>query len=408
MGEVIGLRCVSCGRTYSPEEVLYTCPACGDRYGTLEVIYDFDMFKGFGSDPSMWRYLSLLPVKRRSVPLRVGWTPLYRAPYIAKAHGIKELYIKDDTVNPTSSYKDRASAIAIGVAREKGFRVISCASTGNAASSLAGLSASVGLKSIIFVPKDTPKPKLAQIFAYGAEVYRVDGSYDDAFDLCRKVSEIKGWYNRSTAINPYLLEGKKTGAFEIAEALSWRSPDRIFVPVGDGTIISAICKGFKELKEVGLVKEVPQIIGVQAKGAEFVKLSFERGEIVDGEAKTFADSICVGKPRDVVKAMKYLKELNGLMISVSDDEILSAIFELSTLTGIFAEPAAAASFAGFLKMSNEDAFSSDEEIVVLITGSGLKDVDAVFKASVDAPLVSRDPDKFLERYVEVVDFENSL
>jgi threonine synthase len=370
--KVAALRCITCGSVYGPEELDYTCPRCGPRRGTLEVLYDYGKIRrGFTREAlkksrnyTMWRYLPLLPVEeeRYIQPLRVGWTPLYRFDGLAREYGVRELYIKDDGLNPTASYKDRASAIVVIKAQEKGKKVITCASTGNAASSLAGFAASTPLTTIIFVPKAAPEAKLTQLLIYGAKVLAVEGSYDQAYDLCLEAAERYGWYNRSAAINPYLVEGKKTGALEVAEQLGWEIPDLVFVPVGDGSVISGIYKGFHDLLELGFIEAIPKIVGVQAQGADPIKRAFERyngDEVVieDQAADTIADSIAVGKPRDIVKAVKYIHAAKGSFISVSDQQILEAIAELARRAGIFAEPAAAAAYAGFRLLAEQGRLS---------------------------------------------------
>ena len=389
--KVVALRCITCGSSYGPEELDYTCPRCGPRRGTLEVLYDYSKVKrGFTRESlsrsqnyTIWRYLPILPVEdeRFIQPLRVGWTPLYRFETLAKEYGVQELYIKDDGLNPTASYKDRASAIAVIKAQEKGKKIITCASTGNAASSLAGFAANTDLTTIIFVPKSAPQAKIAQLLIYGAKVLAVEGSYDQAYDLCLEATERYGWYNRSAAINPYLVEGKKTGALEIAEQLDWEVPDLVLVPVGDGSVISGIYKGFHDLLELGFIEAIPRIIGVQAQGADPIRRAFARYsgnevKIEDQEAKTLADSIAVGKPRDIVKAVKYVSQAKGSFITVSDQEILDAISELARRTGIFAEPAAAAAYAGFLSLAGRGSLGRDKRVVVMITGNGLKDIAA--------------------------------
>ena len=234
MGHIAALRCITCHATYDPEAVDYTCPTCGPRRGTLEVLYDYERlaeslspasFRESGRE-SMWRYLPLLPVEAPEFiqPLRVGWTPLYAFPHLAAELRLKALYVKDDGQNPTGSYKDRASSVVVIKAQEKHRRVVTCASTGNAASSLAGFAAATDLETVIFVPKRAPEAKIAQLLVYGAKVFLVNGSYDDAYDLAGEAAEAFGWYNRSAAMNPYLVEGKKTGALEIAEQLDWSVP----------------------------------------------------------------------------------------------------------------------------------------------------------------------------------------
>jgi len=417
------LKCISCRREYGPDELDYTCPKCGRRYGTLEAIYNYTAIKRVFSreslqkdkNYSLWRYLPILPVEKPHLiqPLQVGWTPLYRFEALAKEYGCKALYLKDDGHNPTASYKDRASCIAVIKAQEKKANIITCASTGNAASSLAGFAASTELSTVIFVPKTAPEAKVAQLLIYGAHVFAVEGSYDQAFDLCCLVAEKYGWYNRNSAINPYLVEGKKTGALEIAEQLAWQVPHKVFVPVGDGSIISGIYKGFYDLVQLGFIEAIPQIIGVQAEGANAIERAFQKSSaeevlLADIErTETVADSISVGRPRDVVKAVKYVRRCKGSFISVSDREILSAIAELARKTGVFAEPAAAAAWAGFVKLASLGRLR-DERIVILITGNGLKDIAAARKATGKPHLIIIKPDLHeAEKAIKMVD-ENLL
>ncbi len=412
MGTVVGLRCVSCGRTYAPQELEYTCPTCGPRRGTLEVLYDLEVLKRtvtrafFRGEPerTMWRYLPLLPVADRRFiqPLCVGWTPLYSFPELAAEQRLGALYIKDDGQNPTASYKDRASSIVVIKAQEREKAVVTCASTGNAASSLSGFAASTRLETVIFVPRTAPEAKVAQLLIYGAKVFLVNGSYDVAYDLAAQAAEAFGWYNRSAAVNPYLVEGKKTGALELAEQLAWEVPDVVLVGVGDGSVISGICKGFDELQRLELVEHSPRVIGVQAEGSAPIARAFERytgGEVVieDVEASTVADSICVGKPRDIVKAVTYVARNGGRFITVSDEEIIRAIAVMARRTGVFAEPAGAAPFAGLLKLAVGGGLS-DERAAVMVTGNGLKDVAAARRA-VGAPIEIEPDLKAVEKHL---------
>lgn len=371
--------------------------------GTLEVLYDYDRVAKeltrdaltSNRDFSHWRYLPVLPIENERFiqPLAVGWTPTYENSTMAEKLGLKNLWVKDDGRNPSASYKDRASSVAVVKALEKSALIITAASTGNAASSLAAFTALAGLKTIIFVPHDAPKAKLTQLLLFGAKVLRVNGTYDDAFDLCCVAAEKWGWYNRSTAINPYLGEGKKTGAFEICEQLNWQVPDYVFVAVGDGCIYQSLWKGFKEFHQIGLIDRTPKIIGVQAEGAAPLVQAFIAGkEITEPvETNTFADSIAVGVPRDQVKALKAVRESGGKFIAVSDAEIKNAISELAGNAGVLAEPAGATGMAGLTKMANNSEIKSYETAVVLVTGNGLKDIDGVMKASTSqAVLVKND------------------
>ena len=400
MGRVTTLRCITCGSDYDPDRIDYTCPACGPRRGTLEVLYDYaslqhkltrSSFARSGRE-SMWRYLPLLPIEgeRYIQPLRVGWTPVYRFPELASELGLSELTVKDDGQNPTASYKDRASSVVVIKAQEKGRSVVTCASTGNAASSLAGFAAATELETIIFVPERAPDAKVAQLLVYGARVFLVKGSYDVAYDLAAEAADAFGWYNRSAAVNPYLVEGKKTGALELAEQSDWDPPDAVFVSVGDGSVISGICKGFAELRRIGLIEQAPQVIGVQADGAASIARAFAGydGSMVridDVEASTVADSICVGAPRDVVKAVTYVHRNGGRFVTVSDDAILKSIAFLAQRTGVFAEPAAAAAFAGLRRLAEAGELAG-KSAAVMITGNGLKDI-ASAKRAINEPIV---------------------
>nr|HPJ73185.1 pyridoxal-phosphate dependent enzyme [bacterium] len=270
MSFAIGLTCISCGRTQKIEGMQYVCPDCG---GNLDVEYDYEAVArrltreslARDDDRSVWRYWDLLPLRDRShvMPIQIGWTPLYPVRRLGRKLGMEKLYLKDDGRNPSASFKDRASSVAVGKALELGFSVIAGASTGNAASSTACLCASLGISPTIFVPKAAPKAKIAQLLVFGARVFAVDGSYD-AFDLCTEVCREYGWYNRNTGYNPYTREGKKTVSYEICEQLGWNPPDAVLVPVGDGNIISGVWKGFKDLLAVGLIDRLPRIIAVQS------------------------------------------------------------------------------------------------------------------------------------------------
>jgi len=392
MDHVEGLRCVLCGREYATDETLYTCPNCGVK-GILDVVYDYDLVgkrlskKTLADNPdrSIWRYIDLLPIANRELipPLQVGWTPLYHAQRLGQSLGLKELYIKDDGRNPTASFKDRASAVAVVKARELGFQIITCASTGNAASSLAGLAASVGLPTVIFVPQRAPAAKVAQLLIFGAQVLSVKGTYDEAFDLCLDVSAEYGWYSRNTAINPYMSEGKKTASLEICEQLDWQVPDKMFVAVGDGCIIGGLWKGLRDLHALGFIERFPQLIGVQAEGSAPLVRAWQEDteEIIPIIPETIADSISVGIPRDGIKALRAVRESNGMYVAVSDGEILEAMRVLGREAAVFAEPAGATGFAGLLKLLYEGHIDSDERVVVLVTGNGLKDAETAIKAA---------------------------
>jgi len=392
MDHVQGLKCMICGAEYRTDEVMYVCPRHGDE-GILDVIYDYGLIgqrltrKKLAADPtdSIWRYKPLLPVQADSPvpPLQVGWTPLYRARRLAEQLGLHYLWIKDDGRNPTASFKDRASAIAVVKALELGRDIITAASTGNAASSLAGLSASLGIRNVIFVPETAPQAKIAQLLIFGATVIAVRGTYDQAFELCLAAAREYGWYCRNTAYNPYLSEGKKTAALEICEQLGWDAPDRIFVSVGDGCIIGGLWKGLKDLLALGFIEKMPRLMGVQAEGSAVLYTAWQKGseEIEPIVPHTLADSIAVGIPRDRLKALRAVRETGGEYLTVSDDEILEAMRLLARRAAVFGEPAGVTGLAGLQKMVRQGRIRPEERIVVLVTGNGLKDVDSAIKAS---------------------------
>jgi len=410
MDNVKGLQGILCAGEYSVEGTLYTCPKCGVE-GILDVIYDYDLISqrltkdklANSPERSMWRYVDLLPIADRGlIPiLQVGWTPLYHAKRLGQQLGVENLYIKDEGRNPTASFKDRASAVGVVKAQELGFETITCASTGNAASSMAGLCASANLKSIIFVPEAAPRAIIAQLLIFGAEVIMVKGSYDQAFDLCLEASAEYGWYSRNTAYNPCLSEGKKTGSFEICEQLGWNPPDRIFVGVGDGCIIGGLWKGLRDLKALGFIQRLPQLVGVQAEGCAPLVKAWREGteEIEPVLPDTIAKSLSAGVPRDRVKALRAVRESKGLFVAVSDEEILEAMRVLGQGVAVFAQPAGAAGLAGLIKLLREGKVDANECIVVLVTGSGLKNVEGAMMATGKPSLIKPTMDD-LRRLVE--------
>jgi threonine synthase len=389
---VLGLKCVLCGAEYGIDEVEYVCPKHGNE-GILDVVYDYASIRKRMSrttllhnhDYSIRRYADLLPVANPGLipPLQIGWTPLYYAERLGRQLGLTSLYIKDDGRNPTASFKDRASAIGIVKARERGRTIMTAASTGNAASSLSGLAASVGITTYIFVPERAPQAKVAQLLVFGSNVVMVRGTYDQAFDLCLEASAAYGWYSRNTAYNPYLSEGKKTASLEICEQLAWRAPDKIFVSVGDGCIIGGLWKGLRDLHELGLIDRLPQLIGVQAEGSAVLVKAWQEGTetITPIVPDTIADSISVGIPRDAIKALRAVRQSGGQFVAVSDEEILDAMRVLARGAGVFGEPAGVTGFAGLRKLLQQGKVSRDERIVVLVTGNGLKDVQSAIQAA---------------------------
>lgn len=390
MKKIKHLRCSKCGKNFS-EEVLYHCDKCGTE-GTLEVVYDLDFIKPKltkeylknNNRKDLWRYMPILPLKEEKgiTPLQVGWTPLYKAERLEKFLNLENIYIKDDGRNPTASFKDRATAVGIAKAIELDKKIICAASTGNAASSLSGFAACMGIENYIFVPAGAPEAKITQLLIYGSKVILVDGDYDKAFDFCLKAAEEFGWYNRSCAINPYLVEGKKTAAFEICEQLDFKVPNKLIMSVGDGCSIAGVWKGFKEFYELGLIDSLPQMVSVQAEGANPVNRIFRKnGREFDYKTpSTIADSISVGIPRNGYKVLNALNESRGLAVDVSDEEILSAMKTLARYTGVFGEPAGVTGFAGLLKLVKEGSINKDESVALIVSGNGLKDVKSAMKA----------------------------
>jgi len=404
---ITGLQCHQCNWLVPADPFHYTCSKCGKN---LDFIYDYDLIKRAWSKhdleqnpaQSIWRYLPLLPVTRapKNTSLKVGGTPLVNLPEIAADHSVASFQIKDDTRNPSGSLKDRATELSIQHAHEQGKETIVAASTGNAGSSLAALTAFHGVKSIIFAPASAPPAKLTQIRQHLAKLVPVDGNYDAAFDLAFSWSQKNDHYSRNTGINPILAEGKKTVALEIAEQRNWLAPDHIFIPVGDGCIISGVFKGFFDLLALGWIDYLPRLHAVQAKGSSAIVDSLTRGgEITPVVADTVADSISVDAPRDGDKARRAILESGGMGFKIGDDQILSAQQKLSATSGIFAEPAAATAYAGFLQASSQGIFKPDDHVVVLITGTGLKDIPSAQKNMAKIEPVSADIHA-VEQYLE--------
>jgi threonine synthase len=400
MTHFIGYRCSSCSAEYLPDQATYTCPKDG---GNLDVVLNYENIQQHWldnlvdeRDGSLWRYLPLLPVADpggRLTPLRAaGWTPVFSPSLLAQELGLKRLWIKDESRNPTASFKDRASAVVVARAREIGAEVIVTASTGNAGAALAGMAAAVGQQAVIFAPQSAPPAKIAQLLIYGAEVILVDDNYDAAFDLSIRASEEFGWYCRNTGYNPFTAEGKKTAAFEIWEFckdIAYNvSALNIFVSVGDGNIISGIHKGFKDLYVLGLIEQVPRIFGIQSDGSAAIANAYKAGneEILPVVATTRADSISVDLPRDGLRALRAATLTGGAYITVSDEDIIKAIAELGKV-GIFAEPAGATSYAGLVEALKTGIINPDDPVFVLNTGSGLKDVKAAMEAAGQAPVI---------------------
>lgn len=383
MSYIKGYHCTICGAEFKEGEVGLTCPHCGEK-GILDVIYDYDELKKVltkeyfsnNRNYSMWRYAPIMGIKEDYIDemLKVGWTPLYHARNLEKELGVAKLYVKDDGLNPSGSSKDRASGVAVLKAIEAGAKVIACSSTGNAASSCACQAAHMGLKAVIFVPKRAPIGKATQICLYGATLVKVDGDYKAAFKLSKAAIDKYGWYNRNAAINPFMVEGKKTVSMEIAEQLNWDPTDWVAVSVGDGCTVGGVYKGFMEFHKLGLIKRIPKILGVQSTGCCPFVISSETGEpLKEAEENTLADSIAVGIPRNPIKALNAIKFSNGAWVSVPDSDIIKAMGLLGRTEGIFGEPAGVAAIAGIKKAVELGIIKPNETVTTIVTGNGLKD-----------------------------------
>ena len=400
-------RCIRCGKEYEATPNVTTCD-CG---GILDIIYDYDYIRANFTketlknrqDPTMWRYRELLPVEEstEAPPLRVGGSPLYEEPRLATQLGLKKLWVKDDGLNPTASLKDRASAMAVAKAREAGAEVIACSSTGNAASSLAGNAAAAGLKTYIFVPSRAPKGKVAQLMTFGATVISVQGTYEETFELSKAAIDRWGWYNRNAAINPYLSEGKKTVALEIMEQLNWQVPDYIAISVGDGCTIAGLWKGLKDLYAIGFIDRLPRLISAQAAGCCPLNRAIAENKPWEPmEENTLADSIAVGVPRNAEKALMAIRESNGLVVNVTDEEIMAAQKLLGRTCGVFGEPAGVTGTAGVKKLCEQGVIGSDDTVVSVVTGNGLKDVANAIAACGEPISIPSDMDLLLKAFAD--------
>ena len=351
----------------------------------------------------MWRYRELLPVEETTpdTPLRVGWSPLYEEDRLAKLLGLKKLWVKDDGQNPTASLKDRASAMAVAKAKEAGAEIIACSSTGNAASSLAGNAAAAGLKTFIFVPSRAPKGKVAQLMTFGANVISVQGNYEETFELSKKAIDKWGWYNRNAAINPYISEGKKTVSLEIAEQLGWKMPDYLAISVGDGCTIAGVWKGLKDLYAIGFIDKLPRLISAQAEGCHPINRAIAENKPWEPmEENTLADSIAVGVPRNADKALMAIRESNGIVVNVTDEEIMAAQKLLGTTCGVFGEPAGVTGTAGVKKLCEQGVLGANDTVVSVVTGNGLKDVANAIKFCGEPMSLPNDLDLLVEEFAK--------
>lgn len=402
------LECLHCGRTYKAEPTRYTCPEC-DIFGILNVVYDYEAIgRAFSpvdidasNDPTLWRFLPLLPVDPdvpRS-PLRHGGTPLLQAPRLAADLGVGTVWLKEEGNNPTGSLKDRASAVAVVKMQEAGSDVVVCSSTGNAAASLAGAAASLGKQAIILVPSYAAQGKVAQLLIFGAQVLSVQGSYQQAYQLNEEAVAKYGWYNRNCAVNPYLLEGKKTCGLEIAQQLGWKAPDWVVVSVGDGCTIGGIYKGFTDLYKLGWIDRIPKMLAVQAEGSPGIyKYHTSGGKLEAVKENTIADGISIGLPRNAKRASQAVTESGGEFVLVSDQEIRDAMCYVGQKAGVFGEPASGAAAAGLRKAAASGLIGKDERVVLVMTGNGTKDV----KNAIDAAGSPTAVEPTLESVIDVL------
>ncbi|MHB1488382.1 MAG: threonine synthase [Acidimicrobiales bacterium] len=409
---VIGLRCRECGRNY-PAQALHVCDFC---FGPLEVSYDYEAMAGrvtresIASGPlTIWRYAQLLPVGGPdAVDLGAGFTPLVRADRLAAELGLGELWLKNDTLNPTGSFKDRVTSVALTKARQLGFKVAACASTGNLANSVAAHAARAGMESYVFIPADLEAAKITTTAVYGGHLIAVEGNYDDVNRLCAELaSEEPTWAFVNVNVRTYYAEGSKTLAFEVAEQLGWKAPDHVVVPVASGSQLVKIHKGFSELDKLGLLDgDVSvRVSGAQAQGCSPVATAFAEGVdmIRPVRPKTIAKSLAIGNPADGWYALEVVRNTGGGMAAVTDDEVIEGIRLLARTEGIFAETAGGVTVATLAKLAASGVVRSDECVVAFITGHGLKTVEAV--APVVGPTATIAPN--LESFAQAMEIEGS-
>jgi len=383
---VEGLRCRECARAY-PEEALHVCEYC---FGPLEVSYDYDAIAATvtreriaaGPD-TMWRYADLLPAPAEApVDLGAGFTPLVRADRLGAELGLGELWLKNDTLNPTGSFKDRVVSVALTKARQLGFKVAACASTGNLANSVAAHAARAGMESYVFIPRDLEQAKIVTTAIYGGNLVAVEGTYDDVNRLCAELaSEHPSWAFVNVNVRAYYAEGSKTLAFEVAEQLGWQVPDHVVVPIASGSQLTKIHKGFRELHRVGLLPEEPhvRVSGAQAEGCSPVAAAFAAGSdhVRPVKPATIAKSLAIGNPADGWYALDAVRSSGGAIASVTDEELVEGIRLLGRTEGIFAETAGGVTIATLAKLAAAGVVRSDERVVAYVTGLGLKTIDAV-------------------------------
>jgi threonine synthase len=380
-------QCTDCGRRYRRDAVRYLCPLCSRDYrpgmpllGVLSAQFDYDAIRAkFSKDKPDWNVFSAVE-KKWFPPMPVGNTPFFRSVALGEELGFSDVWIKNDGLNPSGSLKDRASFLMVAEANRLQEEVLVAASTGNAASALAAVCAAAGKRAVIFVPHNAPRAKLAQMLLYGATVVPLQGTYDDAFRLSLEYSAKRGGLNRNTAYHPLTIEGKKTVGLEIWQQNRWRVPDVILVPTGDGVILAGVHKAFYDLKAAGLISRLPRLVCVQAESSDAIHRYVESGVYEDAaRPDTVADSISVSIPANAHWARRVIVESGGFSITVSDREILDGQRVLAARTGVFAEPSCAAGVAALRKLRGSNRLDRGAQIVLLITGHGLKDVDAALR-----------------------------
>ncbi len=379
------MECIQCGTRYSKADIVYTCRKCG---GLLDIKYDYSQLdvdrivkaKGQG----VWKYRALLPFAEETTPVTIqeGNTPLYRCDRLAKAIGVKDLWVKHEGLNPSGSFKDRGMTVGVTKAVELQVRGVACASTGNTSASLAIFAAQAGIPCYVLLPKGkVALGKVAQAMMHGAQVFSLLGNFDDALRVVRVLCEEESLYLLNS-VNPYRLEGQKTIAFEVAEKLRWEVPDRLILPVGNAGNISAIFKGFTELKTLGVTNTIPKMTGIQAAGAKPIVRAFKEGKAAitpEERPETVASAIRIGNPVNAAKALHAIRSTGGVAESVTDEEITEAQLELARMEGIGVEPASAASIAGLKKLVELGEIERDEKIVCITTGHLLKDPERVIE-----------------------------
>jgi threonine synthase len=402
MPHVESLRCRECGRTYDIAPI-FTCEFC---FGPLEVAYDYDAIKRSVSRASIaagpatiWRYADLLPVDPPgNASLPVGWTPLVRADRLAAELGLGEVWVKDDTRNPTNAFKDRVVAVAIAKALEFGLKTIACASTGNLANSVAAQAARAGLRSVVFIPSDLEAAKIVTTAVYGGTVVAIDGNYDDVNRLCAELASEWPWAFVNVNMRPFYSEGSKTLAFETAEQLGWETPDHVVIPVGSGSLLTKIRKGFDELHTVGLLDEPPsvRVSGAQAVGCAPVATAFAEGTdtILPVRPETIAKSLAIGNPADGPFTLDAVRETGGGLAAVTDEEVIDGIRLLARTEGIFGETAAGVTIATLKRLADDGVVRPDERVVAYVTGHGLKTLDAVAPDSGPTAVIAPTLDAF--------------